>query len=135
MTTDVTTAPASKVSFIREEHELSKLSKNIRKLNTKALAVLEDSLSDEDPKIRMEAAKTLLKMDIDISKIINEDAMNRIIAELKVNGDVKEIKSNNTPLIDFNNGNIRHSTLAADKPWISNMVINAQDAFTFKSAN
>ncbi len=103
MTTDVTTAPASKVSFIREEHELSKLSKNIRKLNTKALAVLEDSLSDEDPKIRMEAAKTLLKMDIDISKIINEDAMNRIIAELKVNGEVKEIKSNNTPLIDFNN--------------------------------
>jgi len=101
--TGIEVAPAGKVSFIREEHELSKLSKNIRKLNTKALAVLEDSLSDEDPKIRMEAAKTLLKMDIDISKIINEDAMNRIIAELKVNGEVKEIKSNNTPLIDFNN--------------------------------
>ena len=101
--TGIEVAPAGKVSFIREEHELSKLSKNIRKLNSKALAVLEDSLSDEDPKIRMEAAKTLLKMDIDISKIINEDAMNRIIAELKVNGEVKEIKSNNTPLIDFNN--------------------------------
>ena len=101
--TGIEVAPAGKVSFIREEHELSKLSKNIRKLNTKALAVLEDSLSDEDPKIRMEAAKTLLKMDIDISKIINEDAMNRIIAELKVNGELKEVKSNNTPLIDFNN--------------------------------
>jgi hypothetical protein len=44
-------------------------------------------------------------------------------------------KMYDSPLIDFNNGNIRHSTLAADKPWISNMVINAQDAFTFKSAN
>lgn len=101
--TGIEVAPVGKVSFIREEHELSKLSKSVRKLNTKALAVLEDSLSDEDPKIRMEAAKTLLKMDIDISKIINEDAMNRIIAELKVNGEVKEVKSNNTPLIDFNN--------------------------------
>lgn len=101
--TGIEVAPAGKVSFIREEHELSKLNKSVRKLNTKALAVLEDSLSDEDPKIRMEAAKTLLKMDIDISKIINEDAMNRIIAELKVNGEVKEVKSNNTPLIDFNN--------------------------------
>ena len=101
--TGIEVAPAGKVSFIREDHELSKLSKSVRKLNTKALAVLEDSLSDEDPKIRMEAAKTLLKMDIDISKIINEDAMNRIIAELKVNGELKEIKSNNTPLIDFNN--------------------------------
>lgn len=39
------------------------------------------------------------------------------------------------PMIDFNAGNIHHSVLVSDKPWINAMVINAQDAFKFVSAN
>lgn len=35
------------------------------------------------------------------------------------------------PVIDFNNGNIHHSTLASDKAWINDMIINGQDAFKF----
>ena len=40
-----------------------------------------------------------------------------------------------SPAIDFNAGNIHHSTLVTDKPWINAMLINAQDAFKFKSAD
>lgn len=40
-----------------------------------------------------------------------------------------------SPLIDFNSGNVHHSTLLSDKSWINAMVINAQDAFKFVSAN
>jgi hypothetical protein len=41
-------------------------------------------------------------MDIDISKIINDDAMNRILAELKMNGEIKNVSNNNSrPLVDF----------------------------------
>jgi hypothetical protein len=40
----------------------------------------------------------------------------------------------NAPVIDFNSGNIHHSTLFSDKSWINDMVINAQDAFKFVNA-
>ncbi|MCC7029620.1 MAG: hypothetical protein IT257_04885 [Chitinophagaceae bacterium] len=40
----------------------------------------------------------------------------------------------NSPVIDFNTGAIHHSTLASDKAWINDMIINAQDAFKFISA-
>ena len=94
--------PANKVSFITEKHELTTLSNKVRKLNSAALKVLEDALADPDVKVRMEAAKALLKMDIDISKIINDDAMNRILAELKMNGEIKNVgNNNNRPLVDF----------------------------------
>lgn len=94
--------PANKVSFITEKHELTTLSNKVRKLNSAALKVLEDALTDPDVKVRMEAAKALLKMDIDISKIINDDAMNRILAELKMNGEIKNVgNSNSRPLVDF----------------------------------
>lgn len=87
------------VGFIREEHALLSLGKKVKKLNEKALRVLEDGLSDPDIKVRMECAKTLLKMDVDISKIINEDSVNRLLLELKQNGnpEPKDI----TPLVDF----------------------------------
>ncbi len=58
--------------------------------------------------------------------------------QLTVDGTAKTLnmafdvnKMYNAPVIDFNNGNIHHSTLAADKPWINDMVSNAQQAFTF----
>lgn len=94
--------PANKVSFITEKHELTSLSNKVRKLNNAALKVLEEGLNDSDVKVRLECAKTLLKMDVDISKIINDDAMNRILAELKMNGEIKNVGNTNTrPLVDF----------------------------------
>lgn len=79
---------ANKVSFITEKHRLTSLSNNVRKLNNTALKVMKEGLNDLDFKVRLECAKTLLKMDADMSKIIN-DAMNHIIAELKMTGEIK----------------------------------------------
>jgi len=31
----------------------------------------------------------------------NDDAMNRILAELKMNGEIKNVSNNNRPLVDF----------------------------------
>jgi hypothetical protein len=42
-------------------------------------------------------------------------------------------KMYNSPVINFNDGNIIHSTLAADQPWIDKMVSNTSDVFTYLS--
>ncbi len=90
-----------KVGFLREKHDLQATSDKLKKLSGKALEVLENNLMSDDPKIQMEAAKLLLKFDIDISKIINEDAMQRLLLELRENGNPPP--KNTTPLIDFSN--------------------------------
>lgn len=95
--------PAGKLSFIRDEHDLQPISNKLRKLNSKAIAVLENNLSSDDPKIQIEAAKLLLKFEIDISKIINEDTMQRLLLELKQNGNEHQERPNNVPLVDFSN--------------------------------
>lgn len=84
-----------------ENHNLLPLSNKVKKLSDKALSVLEDALASEDEKIRMDAAKTLLKMDVDISKVINEDAMSRLLLELKHNGNPAPKET--LPMVDFSN--------------------------------
>lgn len=97
--------PAGKQSFIRaEEHELSATGKKLAKLSNKALEVLAQGLESEDEKVRLETAKALIKMNIDISKIINEDAMNRLISEFRFVGVVgNDTPKDVTPLVDFSN--------------------------------
>jgi hypothetical protein len=55
-----------------------------------------------EEKIRLECAKTLLKLDVDISKIINQDSMDRLLLQLKQQP-VNNNPVNNTPLVDFSN--------------------------------
>ena len=93
--------PAGRTSFIRaDEHDLASTGRKVAQLSDKALEVLEQGLYSEDEKTRMDCARTLIKMNIDISKIINEDAMNRLIAEFRFVGQVEQPK-NVTPLVDF----------------------------------
>lgn len=94
--------PAGRASFIRaEEHDLATTGRKVAQLSDKALEVLEQGLYSEDEKTRMDCARTLIKLNIDISKIINEDAMNRLIAEFRVNqGNLPQPKDV-TPLVDF----------------------------------
>ena len=94
--------PASRTSFIRaEEHDLASTGRKVAQLSDKALEVLEQGLYSEDEKTRMDCARTLIKMNIDISKIINEDAMNRLIAEFRVNQNNLPQPKDVTPLVDF----------------------------------
>lgn len=85
----------------KEEHALTTLSKKVKGLSEKALNTLEQGLSSEDERVRMDCAKTLLKMDVDISKIINEDSMNRLLLQLKLEGN--PAPKDTTPLVDFSN--------------------------------
>lgn len=94
--------PAGRTSFIRaDEHDLATTGRKVAQLSDKALEVLEQGLYSEDEKTRMDCARTLIKMNIDISKIINEDAMNRLIAEFRVNQGNPPQPKDVTPLVDF----------------------------------
>jgi len=94
--------PAGRTSFIRaDEHDLASTGRKVAQLSDKALEVLEQGLYSEDEKTRMDCARTLIKMNIDISKIINEDAMNRLIAEFRVNQNNLPQPKDVTPLVDF----------------------------------
>lgn len=86
----------------KEPHNLLTLSSKVKNLSDKALKMLEDGLESEDEKIRLECAKTLLKLDVDISKIINQDSMDRLLLQLKQQP-VNNNPVNNTPLVDFSN--------------------------------
>jgi len=93
--------PAGKTSFVRVgEHELAETGRKVAALSNQALDTLAEGLSSPDEKVRMDCAKTLIKLNIDISKIINEDALNRLISEFRFVGQVESPK-NITPLVDF----------------------------------
>ena len=87
----------------KEPHNLLTLSSKVKNLSDKALKMLEDGLESEDEKIRLECARSLIKLNIDISKIINEDAMNRLISEFRFVGNNDNNPKNVTPLVDFSN--------------------------------
>lgn len=94
--------PAGKNSFIRaSEHDLAATGRKVAQLSTKALEVLEKGLFSDDEKTRLDCARTLIKLNIDISKIINEDAMNRLIAEFRFNQEGLPQPKDVTPLVDF----------------------------------
>lgn len=93
--------PAGKTSFVRVgEHELATTGKKLATLSDQALQVLANGLLSDDEKTRMDCAKTIVKLNIDVSKIINEDALNRLISEFRFVGQVEQPK-NVTPLVDF----------------------------------
>ena len=96
--------PAGKQSFIRvKDHDLAATGKKLSKLSDKAIEVMAQGLESEDEKIRLECARSLIKLNIDISKIINEDAMNRLISEFRFVGNNDNNPKNVTPLVDFSN--------------------------------
>lgn len=92
------------ISFVRRQnHELSKLLRNLTKESEAAVQVLVALLESKDEKTRMNAASKLLDMQKDISEAINKDEITRLLAELKLNGGgVRNlIPEDDTPLVDF----------------------------------
>lgn len=93
--------------FVKKTHELDKLVRSLKKISTKAVTVLEAGLSSPDEKIRMMAADKLLKFFMDTSKEVSQDALNRLILEIKANGLIGQGSTaqddDNTPKLDFDN--------------------------------
>lgn len=100
--------PAGKPSFIRaSSHDLEPLLRNLKRVSKDAINALEDGLKSNDEKTRMKCAELLLQYHVAVSKEINTDAIQRVVAELRFNNSnsVKDINENShtKPLVDFNN--------------------------------
>lgn len=95
-------------SFLTDEVQLKKLSKELGKATKEAIDVLLAMLKSKDEKIQMQAAIKLLEFDIDVKKAISQDQMQRLIAEIKLarQGNQKQIPvggdgGGNKPIVDF----------------------------------
>lgn len=95
-----------KRTFLDEEIQLKALSRELGKASKDAVAVLVEMLKSQDVRIKMQAAVKLLEFDIDVKKSVSNDQIQRVIAEIKMNGsgsktleledDVKK-----RPMVDF----------------------------------
>lgn len=72
-------------SFLSTGADFKKLSKELSKLSKAALETLEILLNSADEKMRFQAAKTILELDVSVKDKINTDNLQRLIAEVKFN--------------------------------------------------
>lgn len=95
-------------SFMDDKIDLKKLSKELTKASKEAVEVLLKLLESKDERVRMAAATKLLEFDIDVKKIVSQDQMQRLIAELRLNRAANKVKTigvdedeKQRPLVDF----------------------------------
>lgn len=72
-------------TFTRRKGELTKIHNKLSKISPKMLDELEKQAYNQnlDPKVRQTAIITLLKLDIEVAKIINADNLTRMLADIK----------------------------------------------------
>jgi hypothetical protein len=100
------TAVMQNPSFLDDKIDLTKLSKKLSKISDEVIDTLIALLQSKDERTRMTVAIKLLELDIDVKKVISQDQMQRLIAEIKLNrsGGPKQIPvhgEDSRPLVDF----------------------------------
>lgn len=96
-----------KRTFLTDELQLKRLSRDLSKASKDAVDVLIEMLKSQDVKIKMQAAVKLLEFDIDVKKTLASDQMQRMIAEIKLNnaGGNKTLEleedRKSRPVVDF----------------------------------
>lgn len=95
-------------TFLANEIDLKKVDRELSKVSKEAVDVLSDMLKHTDVRIRMQAAIKLLELGIDVKRTISSDQMQRIIAEIKLNGPGNktlelEDSAKSRPIVDFSN--------------------------------
>jgi hypothetical protein len=79
--------PATELSFIRtEQHDLAFLYKGLKANSQKAIRRLVLGMESENERLAIDCAKTLLSFQMEVSKEINADIMQRMIQEVKNKG-------------------------------------------------
>ena len=119
------TVPAKSQSLFQKQHELLSLVKSLKKLNKKALEVLEKALSSTDEKIRVMAADKLLKFYCDTAKEIDQSQLNRLILDIKASGLIGQgstAEDDSTPQLDFDHIHKDFRTEAEDAENVVEMV-------------
>lgn len=92
------------VSFMAGSIDLAKLLRDLKKQQAPAVLALVKLLESKDEKVRLTAAKSLLELQVSVAKEINSDALNRMIAEMKLSGGASKrlVKvEDDRPLVDF----------------------------------
>lgn len=81
-------ATAAVITFLKDEHELTKLAKALDKASKKAVEFLQSVLEDPaaDSLRRQQAAEKILTFVLQANKQINDDNMARLIAQAKLGG-------------------------------------------------
>lgn len=99
-----------KHSFLDEEVQLKKLSKELSKSSKEAIDVLVEMLHGEDKRLKMQAAIKLLDLEVEVKKVISADQMQRMIAEIKLSSgggsktlELEDSERKNRPIVDFSN--------------------------------
>ena len=93
------------VSFLTGAIDLGRLLRDLKRQQAPAVQALVKLLDSKDEKIRLTAAKALLELSVQVAKEINSDALNRMIAEVKLTGRsskrLVEVEDDSKPLVDF----------------------------------
>ena len=97
--------PASPKPMFSKKHELSKLVRDLKKLSTKALEVLEAGLTSQDERVRMIAAEKLLKFYTDSASEVRADEIKALLLDIRTNGLIGQgsTADDDTPALDFDN--------------------------------
>jgi len=102
-----TMTPAGKLSFIRDKHELSNTLKYLAKANRASIRKLNALSRSQDERIALDAARTIVDLNLKIATEINKDALQRTLLEIKHTQQqqgIKQIEDDGRikPLVNFN---------------------------------
>lgn len=94
-------------SFLKDGLDLKKLLRDLAKHSSKAVDKLVTLMSNDDPKIALQAARTLVEMQVQVAKDINSDQLQRLIAQAKLGSGQKQLipvsgeGNEDRPVVDF----------------------------------
>jgi hypothetical protein len=110
--------PTQEKPLFSKKHELSKLVRDLKKLSTKALSVLEKGLDSPDERVRMIAAEKLLKFYTDGAESIRADEIKSLLLDIRAGGLIGKGSAadddDDTPALDFENINPEFATDVTD---------------------
>lgn len=96
-------------SFLSGGLDLKKLLRDLSKHGRTAIDKLVKLMENDDPKVALAAAKTLLEMQTTVAKDMNTDQLQRLIAQVKLGRGTKTLvpvgekddEENDRPVVDF----------------------------------
>lgn len=95
-------------SFLKESLDLKRLLKDLTKHGKAAVDKLVSLMESDDEKIAIQAAKTLLEMQAQVAKDMNNDQLQRLIAHIKLGKEQRQLipvkgeeEENPRPVVDF----------------------------------
>lgn len=96
-------------TFVRRKGELTKIQKKLEKISEDMVDFMLAAIESDktEMKLRLLYAEKLLGYHVEVSKLVNQDNLARMVAEIKTNGrplgGSTAISTMNAPRVDFDN--------------------------------